>query len=96
MVVDRASASFTSNDGPLDSGMTMWWEMQFYSERRGILAHYRVEALTPAAAAQRGREALVAEYPPERERRGPSGFEQAQRIGGRDASGWTLYRIVKA
>lgn len=70
------------------------WRMEFYSERQGILARYAVDALTPLAAVREGRKALLAEYPATPRRRRLSSFEQAQRIGGQDASGWVLYRIA--
>lgn len=69
--------------------------MEFYNERRAIVARYRIEAPLPAAAVLSGRNALRAEYPatPQKGRLGL--FQQAQRIGGQDPSGWVLYRIVK-
>jgi hypothetical protein len=73
----------------------MTWWTEFYSERRGILARYAVEAALPAAAVLLGRSALLAEYPPTPPRRGLSLFERAERSGGQDATGWVLYRIVK-
>ena len=73
----------------------MRWRMEFYSERRGTLARYGIEAPTPAAAVLLGRKALLAEYPPSRARRRLSLFERAERVGGQDAGGWVLYRIVK-
>ena len=73
----------------------MRWLMEFYSERRGILARYGIEAPLPAAAVLLGRKALLAEYPPARARRRLGLFERAERVGGQDASGWVLYRIVK-
>ena len=77
------------------SVITMRWRAEFYSERQAILASYGVEAPTAAAAVLVGRDALLAEYPPVPPRRRPGLFEQAQRVGGQDASGWVLYRIVK-
>ena len=73
----------------------MKWLMEFYNERRGILARYRIEAPLPAEAVLLGRRAVLAEYPatPRRGRR--SLFERAERIGGQDASGWVLYRIAE-
>jgi len=73
----------------------MKWLLEFYNERRGILARYSVEAPLPAAAAQLGRDALLAEHPstPQRSRRGL--FELAKRAGGQDPSGWVLYRIAQ-
>ena len=73
----------------------MKWLMEFYNERRGIWARYAIEAPLPVAAALLGLKAVLAEYPspPRKGRR--SLFERAERIGGQDASGWVLYRIVK-
>lgn len=73
----------------------MTWRLEFYHERRGILARYDVGALLPADAVRLGWKAVLAEYPstPRRGRR--SLFEQAQRVGGQDASGWVLYRVVR-
>ena len=68
--------------------------MEFYNERRGILARYGIEAPLPAAAVQLGRNAVQAEYP-STPRGSRSLFERAERVGGQDASGWVLYRIVK-
>jgi len=73
----------------------MRWRTEFYSERQAIVAGYGVEAPTPAAAVLAGRVALLAEHPPIPGRRRPGLFERAQRVGGQDASGWALYRIVK-
>jgi hypothetical protein len=73
----------------------MKWLMEFYNERRGILARYGIEALLPAEAVLLGRKAVLAEYPSTPRSRRLSSFERAQRIGGQDASGWVLYRIVK-
>jgi len=69
--------------------------MEFYNERRAILAPYSVEAPTPPAAVVLGRTALLAQYPSTSARGRPSLFEQAERVGGQDADGWVLYRIVK-
>ena len=71
----------------------MKWLMQFYNERRGILARYSIEAPLPAEAESLGWKAMLAEYPPTPRRSRLSLFEQAQRIGGQDVSGWVLYRI---
>jgi hypothetical protein len=73
----------------------MRWLMQFYNERRRILARYGVEAPLPAAAVMLGWNAVRAEYPPPPRRGRSSLFERAERVGGQDASGWVLYRIVK-
>lgn len=74
----------------------MTWRVEFYNERRGILARYSVEAALPGPALVLGRAALLAEYPPGRARWRPSLFERAECIGGQDGSGWVPYRIVKA
>lgn len=74
----------------------MRWLMEFYNERRGILARYGVEAPLPAAAVLLGEKAVLAEYPPVRaRRRGLTLFERAERLGGQGGDGWVLYRIVK-
>ena len=72
----------------------MRWLMDFYHERRGILARYDVEAPAPAAAVVRGGERVRAEYPAAPTRRRLSLLERAERARGDD--GWALYRIVKA
>jgi hypothetical protein len=73
----------------------MRWLMEFYNERRGILARYGIEAPLPAAAAQLGLKAALAEYPSPPRKGRLSLFERAERLGGQDPSGWVLYRIVK-
>ena len=73
----------------------MRWLLEFYNERRGILARYGIEAPLPAAAALLGLNAVLAEYPTPPGKGRPSLFERAQRIGGQDGSGWVLYRIVQ-
>jgi len=73
----------------------MRWLMEFYNERREILARYGIEAPLPAAAVLLGRKAVHAEYPSTPRRSRPSLFERAERVGGQDASGWVLYRIVQ-
>src|SRR5437867_9310364 len=80
-------------DGTRRCGMR--WLMEFYNERRGILARYSIEAPLPAAAVLSGRNAVLAEYPSTPRRSRLSLFERAERVGGQDASGWVLYRIVK-
>jgi hypothetical protein len=72
----------------------MRWRMDFYHERRGIMARYTIEAPLPGPAVLLGRRALLAEYPPTPTRGRRSLFKQAQRIEGQDPSGWLLYRIV--
>ena len=73
----------------------MRWLMEFYNERLGILARYGIEAPLPAAAVLSGRNAVLAEYPSPPRKGRPSLFERAERVGGQDASGWVLYRIVR-
>ncbi|PYN23506.1 MAG: hypothetical protein DMD99_13885 [Candidatus Rokuibacteriota bacterium] len=73
----------------------MRWLVEFSNERRGILARYGIEAPLPAAAARLGRNAVLAEYPSPPRTGRLSLFEQAERLGGQDASGWVLHRIVK-
>ncbi len=73
----------------------MRWLMEFYNERRGILARTGIEAPLPAAAVLLGRNAVLAEYPSTSRRSRLSLFERAERVGGQDAKGWVLYRIVK-
>jgi hypothetical protein len=73
----------------------MKWLMEFYNERRGIWARYCLEAPLPAAAASLGLSAAIAEYPAPPRKGRLSLFERAERIGGQDASGWVLHRIVK-
>lgn len=73
----------------------MTWRMEFYHERRGIMACYAIEAPLPPAAVVLGWKALLAEHLPDRARARPSLFVRAQRLGGQDDSGWELYRIVK-
>ena len=69
-----------------------WW-LEFYSERRQILAHCRVEAPTPATALVLGRRSVLDEYPPIPTRRFRSLFAQDQRLASPDTDGWVLYRI---
>ena len=69
-------------------------EIDFYHERRRTLAHYSIEAATPAAAVVLARAAVNAEHPVGKPRRWLSLFEQAQRIEGQDPSGWLLHRIA--
>ena len=71
----------------------MRWRVEFYNERRGILARYGIEASSPGAAVVAGRHAVLAEHPLARARMGLSLFERAERAGGHDGSGWLLYRI---
>jgi hypothetical protein len=73
----------------------MKWRMQFYNERRGILARYGIEAPLPAEAVRLGWTAVLAEHPSTPPRGRLSLFARAQRVEGQDASGWILYRLVK-
>jgi hypothetical protein len=73
----------------------MTWRMQFYNERRGILARYDIDAPLPAEAVQLGWKAVLTEHPSTPRRSRLTLFERAERIGGQDASGWVLYRIAK-
>ena len=72
----------------------MRWEVEFYHEGHRALARYGVEATTPAEATRLARALLVAAHPAVKTRRGLSLYEQAQRIGGLHADGWTLHRVV--
>ena len=72
----------------------MRWLVEFYNERRGLLARYGVEAPLPAAAVRLGRNAVLAEHPSARARGRLRLLERAERAGGHDGSGWVLYRIV--
>ncbi len=73
----------------------MKWLMEFYNERRGVLARYGIAAPLPAEAVRLGWKAVLAEYPSIPRKRRLGLFERAERVGGQDASGWVLYRIVK-
>jgi hypothetical protein len=73
----------------------MKWLVEFYHERRGVLARYDIEASLPAEAVLLGRRAVLLEYPPTPATSRLSLFERAERVGGQDVSGWVLYRIVK-
>jgi hypothetical protein len=73
----------------------MTWLMEFYNERRGILARYGIEAPLPTAAIRLGWKAVLAEYPTPPRKGRLSLFERAERIGGQDPTGWVLYRIVR-
>ncbi len=72
----------------------MKWLMEFYHERRRILARYDIEAPLPAEAVLLGRRAVLLEYPPTSPTSRPGLFERAERVGGQDVSGWVLYRIA--
>jgi hypothetical protein len=74
----------------------MMWSIQFYNERRGLLARYNVEAALPPAAVLLGRRALFAEYPRAPRAAAParptSLYQQAR--ADPDDGGWVLYRIA--
>jgi hypothetical protein len=71
------------------------WLVEFYHEKRGILARYDIEAPLPAEAVLLGWREVLLEHPPTPRTSRLSLFERAERVGGRDVSGWVLYRIVK-
>jgi hypothetical protein len=73
----------------------MKWRMEFYHEQRGILARHVLEAPLPAEAVRLGWQAVLAEHPPMPRRGRLSLLQRAERVGGQDASGWVLYRIVQ-
>jgi hypothetical protein len=70
----------------------MIWSIQFYNERRGLLARYRVEAALPPAAVVLARRALFAAYPRATAPAPPASLYQQARAE-RDDGGWVLYRI---
>ena len=70
----------------------MTWRLEFYHERRRILARYTVEASLPADAVVLGWKLVLAEHPAPARRKRPGLFERAQRVEGQHASGWVLYR----
>jgi hypothetical protein len=73
----------------------MRWAVEFYQERRRLLARYVVEAPLPAEAVVLGRRALLAEHPSPPPARRTSLFKRAQLVEGQNADGWILYRIVR-
>ena len=68
----------------------MIWSVQFYNERRALLARYRVEAPLPPAAIVLARRALLVEHP--RASTPMSLYQQAR--ADRGDGGWVLYRIA--
>ena len=74
----------------------MKWVVDFYHQRRAIVARYDVDASSAASAVVVGRQALLAQHPPVPRRGRLSLFERAERIGGQDGTGWIVYRIAKA
>jgi hypothetical protein len=73
----------------------MMWSVQFYNERRGLLARYSVEAALPPAAVVLGRRALSAEYPSAAAPPLIRSLYQRARADANDG-GWVLYRIAGA
>ena len=73
----------------------MTWLVEFYHERRRLLARYGVEAPLPAATVVLNRQTLRAEHPSPPPARRVSLFKQAQLVEGQNADGWILYRIVR-
>lgn len=73
----------------------MRWVVDFYHQRRAIVARYEVDAPSAAAAVVVGRQAMLAQYPAAAARGRLSLFERAKRIGGQDETGWIVYRIAK-
>ena len=71
----------------------MIWSVQFYNERRKLLARYRVEAALPPAAVVLGRRALFAAYPRAAAPAAPASLYQQARADP-DDGGWVLYRIA--
>jgi hypothetical protein len=70
----------------------MIWSVQFYNERRGLLARYSVEAALPPEAVVLARRALVGAYPPAAAPARPASLYQKARAEP-DDGGWVLYRI---
>ena len=71
----------------------MIWSVQFYNERRRLLARYRVEAALAPAAVVLGRRALFAAYPRAAAPAAPASLYQRARAEP-DDGGWVLYRIA--
>jgi len=74
----------------------MKWIVDFYHQRRALIARYDVDAPSAAAAVVLGRQALLAQHPPASPRGALTLFERAERIGGQDGTGWIVYRIAKS
>lgn len=70
----------------------MTWSVQFYNERRGLLARYSVEAALPPEAVLLARRALAGAYPPAAAPARPASLYQRARAEP-DDGGWVLYRI---
>ena len=73
----------------------MNYVVDFYHQRRALVARYDIDAPSAATAVVLGRQALLANHPAAPRRQRPSLFECAERIGGQDGTGWILYRIAK-
>jgi hypothetical protein len=71
----------------------MTWSVQFYNERRGLLARYSVEAALPPDAVRLARRALLAAHPRAAAPRTPPSLYQSARADA-DDGGWVLYRIA--
>jgi hypothetical protein len=72
----------------------MKWIVDFYHQRRAIVARYEVDAPSAATAVVLGRRAVLSQYSPPAARRDPGLFERAERIGGREGMGWVVCRIA--
>lgn len=72
----------------------MTWSVQFYNEKRRLLARYSIEAPVAAEAVAVAERALATAYPSSTRRGRRSLFEQAHRAQA-DESGWVLYRIAR-
>jgi hypothetical protein len=70
----------------------MIWLVQFYNERRALLARYCVKARLPPAAIVLARRALFVEHPRASAPAPPMNLYQRARAD-RDDGGWVLYRI---
>jgi hypothetical protein len=73
----------------------MRWLMEFYNARQGFLVRYEREASSLSNAVALGWTAVLAEHRGRPRTGWLSLFERAERVGGQDASGWVLYRIVR-
>jgi len=70
----------------------MIWSVQFYNERRAVLARYRVDAPLPPAAVVLARRALLVQHP-RASAPAPRMSLYQQARADRDDGGWVLYRI---
>jgi hypothetical protein len=71
----------------------MTWSVQFYNERRGLLARYTVEAALPPAAVLLARRSLFDAHPKAAAPAAAQSLYQHARAD-RDDGGWVLYRIA--